>query len=165
MNGRVFEYLSLSLSPFFFLIHFIFIFLSFTSGAGRLNRGLRWSASARQQRGLDFLNDTLFHIELLMLPAEAPRAYSFAVPLRIVLWQHAGDLRPLGGITKEKRPARAGTRTRDPELVCPTASYQATASTHLHFLTFIFTSASPSGAAQRVLTQDILTSEVLAYCV
>ena len=37
-----------------------------------------------------------------MLPAEAPRAYSFAVPSKIVLWQHVGDLRPPGGITKEK---------------------------------------------------------------
>ena len=37
-----------------------------------------------------------------MLPAEASRAYSFAVLSRIVLWQHVGDLRPLGGITKEK---------------------------------------------------------------
>ena len=43
-----------------------------------------------------------------MLPAEAPSAYSFAVPARIVLWQHVGDLRPLGSITKEKWPARAG---------------------------------------------------------
>ena len=58
-----------------------------------------------------------------MLPADAPRAYNFAVPLRIVLWQHVGDLRPLGGITIEKWPARAEARTRDPELVCPTASH------------------------------------------
>ena len=58
-----------------------------------------------------------------MLPAEAPRAYSFAVPLRIVLLQHVGDLRQLGGITKEKWPARAGGRRQDPELICPTASY------------------------------------------
>ena len=43
-----------------------------------------------------------------MLPAEAPHPYTFAVPLRIVLWQHVGDLRTLGGITKEKWPARAG---------------------------------------------------------
>ena len=43
-----------------------------------------------------------------MLPAEALQAYSFAVPLRIVLWQHVGDLWPLGGITKEKWPV--GTR-------------------------------------------------------
>ena len=27
-----------------------------------------------------------------MLPAEAPRVYGFAVPSRIVLWQHVGDL-------------------------------------------------------------------------
>ena len=58
-----------------------------------------------------------------MLPEEALCAYSFAVPLRIVLWQHVGDLRPLSGITKEKWPARAGARTQDPELVCPTASH------------------------------------------
>ena len=48
-----------------------------------------------------------------MLPTEAPRAYSIAV-----LWQHVGDLRPLGSISKEKWPARAGAQTRDPELVC-----------------------------------------------
>ena len=58
-----------------------------------------------------------------MLPAETPRAYSFAVPSRIVLWQHMGDLRPLSNITKEKWPARAGARTQDPELVWPTASH------------------------------------------
>ena len=58
-----------------------------------------------------------------MLPAEAPRAYGFAVPSRIVLWQHVGDLRPLGGFTKEKWPARAGARRRNPELTCPTASH------------------------------------------
>ena len=58
-----------------------------------------------------------------MLPTEAPRAYSFAVPSRIVLWQHVGDLRPLGGITKEKWPAHARARTRNPELVCPAASH------------------------------------------
>ena len=58
-----------------------------------------------------------------MLPAEAPHAYSFAVPSRIVLWQHVGDLRPLGGITSEKWPARAGARAWDPELVCPADSH------------------------------------------
>ena len=58
-----------------------------------------------------------------MLPAEAPRAYSFAVPSRIVLWQHMADLRPLSSITKEKWPARAGARTWDSELVFPTASH------------------------------------------
>ena len=58
-----------------------------------------------------------------MLPAEVPRASSFTVPLRIVLWQHVGDLSLLGGISKEKWPARAGARTRDSELVCPTASH------------------------------------------
>ena len=36
-----------------------------------------------------------------MLPAEAPRAYNFVIPSKMVLWQHVGDLRPLGGITKE----------------------------------------------------------------
>ena len=58
-----------------------------------------------------------------MLPAEAPRTYSFAVPSRIVLWQHVDDLRPLSGITIEKWPTRAEARTRHPELVCPTANY------------------------------------------
>ena len=58
-----------------------------------------------------------------MLPAEVPQAYSFAVRSRIVLLQHVGDLRPLGGITKEKRPARAWARARDSELVYPTASH------------------------------------------
>ena len=53
-----------------------------------------------------------------MLPAEAPRAYNFAVPSRIVLWQHVGDLKPLGSITKEKWPARAGIRTGDSQLMC-----------------------------------------------
>ena len=43
-----------------------------------------------------------------MLPADAPRANSFAVPSRIVLWQHVGDLWLLGGITKEKWPVCAG---------------------------------------------------------
>ena len=58
-----------------------------------------------------------------MLPAEAPRAYNVAVPSRIVLWQHVDDLRPLGDSSKEKWPARAMARTRDPELVCSTASH------------------------------------------
>ena len=58
-----------------------------------------------------------------MLLAEAPRAYSFTVPLRIVLWQHVGDLRPPGGISNEKWPAHAGAQTRDPELVCPNTSH------------------------------------------
>ena len=58
-----------------------------------------------------------------MLQAEAPRAYSIAVPSRIVLWQHVGDLRPLSGSSKEKWPARAGAQTRDPELLCPTANH------------------------------------------
>ena len=31
-----------------------------------------------------------------MLPTEAPRAYSFAVLSRIVLWQPVGDLKPRG---------------------------------------------------------------------
>ena len=70
-----------------------------------------------------YSSDVLLHMERFMLPAEAPRAYSFAVLLRIVLWQHVGDLRPLGGITIKKRPARARAQTRDPELVCPTASH------------------------------------------
>ena len=30
-----------------------------------------------------------------MLPAEAPQAYRFAVPSRLVLWQPVGVLRPL----------------------------------------------------------------------
>ena len=38
-----------------------------------------------------------------MLPADATRAYNFAILSRILLWQHVGDLCPLGGITKEKR--------------------------------------------------------------
>ena len=58
-----------------------------------------------------------------MLPAEAPRTYSIAVPSRIVLWQHVGDLRPLGGSNKEKWPARAEARTRDPDLVYPIESH------------------------------------------
>ena len=41
-----------------------------------------------------------------MLPAEAPPAYSFAVPSRIVLWQHVGDHKLQGGIIKEKGSAR-----------------------------------------------------------
>ena len=57
-------------------------------------------------------SDTSFLIERLMLPAEAPQAYSFAVSSMIVLWQHVGDLWPLGGITKEKWPAGIGTRSR-----------------------------------------------------
>ena len=61
-----------------------------------------------------------------MLPAEAPRTYSIAVPSRIGLWQYVGDLRPLGGSSKEKWLAHARARTRDPELVCPTVSHQAT---------------------------------------
>ena len=58
-----------------------------------------------------------------MLPVEAPRAYSFAVLSKIMLWQHVGDLRPLGSITKEKWPTRARAETREPELVCPTISH------------------------------------------
>ena len=58
-----------------------------------------------------------------MLLAEAHQAYTFAVSSKIVLLQHVGDLRPLGGISKEKWPARAGVQTQDFELVCPTASH------------------------------------------
>ena len=58
-----------------------------------------------------------------MLSAETPHVYSFAVPSRIVLWQHVGDLWPLGGITKGKWPAGTGTLTRDTELVCLTANH------------------------------------------
>ena len=43
-----------------------------------------------------------------MMPAEAPRVYNFAVPSRIELWQHVGDLWPLGGFTREKWPVRGG---------------------------------------------------------
>ena len=42
-----------------------------------------------------------------MLPVEAPRAYNVAVLVRMVLWQHVGDLRPLGGSNIEKQPAHA----------------------------------------------------------
>ena len=49
-----------------------------------------------------------------MLPAEAPRAYNVAVPARIVLWKHVGDLRPLGGSNVEKWPARAEAWTQGP---------------------------------------------------
>ena len=52
-----------------------------------------------------------------MLPVKAPCAYNFAVPLRIVLWQHVGDLRPLGDFSKEKWPAHVNTQTYDPTLV------------------------------------------------
>ena len=58
-----------------------------------------------------------------MLPVESPRAYSFTVLSRIVLWQHVDDLWTLSDITKEKWPAGTGTRTRDSELVCLTANY------------------------------------------
>ena len=70
-----------------------------------------------------FKIDTLFLVGRLMLPMEAPRAYSFVVLSRIVLWQHVGDLRPFGGITKEKWAAGIGTQTQDSELVYPTASH------------------------------------------
>ena len=33
--------------------------------------------------------------------AEAPRAYSFAIPSRIGLWQRVGDLRPLAVLPKK----------------------------------------------------------------
>ena len=58
-----------------------------------------------------------------MLPAEAPRAYNVAVPAKMVLWQHVGDLRTLSGSNVEKWPARAEARTQDPELLCLTASH------------------------------------------
>ena len=61
-----------------------------------------------------------------MLPMEAPRAYSFTVLSRIVLWQHVGDIRPLGNITKEKWPAHAGARTQDSELASYILDYKAT---------------------------------------
>ena len=72
-----------------------------------------------------FINDVSFLIERLMLPVEAPQAYSFAVSSRIVLYQHVDDHRLLGGISKEKCPAHAEARTRDSgtqELVCPITS-------------------------------------------
>ena len=58
-----------------------------------------------------------------MLVAEAPRAYNVTVPARMVLWQSVGDVRPLGSSNKEKWPARAEARMRDPELICTTASH------------------------------------------
>ena len=51
-----------------------------------------------------------------MLATEAPCAYSFVVPSRIVSWQHVDDLKPLDGISKEKWQACVEARTRDPEL-------------------------------------------------
>ena len=57
------------------------------------------------------------------MSAEAPRAYNFPVLLRILLWQHVGDLRLLSGITKENWSTRARAQTQDPELVCLTASH------------------------------------------
>ena len=71
-----------------------------------------------------FKSDALFLVERLMLPAEAPRAYNFGVPLRIVLWQNVGDLWKLCGFTQEKWPAHAETRTQDSELVYPTTSHK-----------------------------------------
>ena len=115
--------MSLSLRDFFYQYNF-FHLMFLTCDAGRLNAGCRWSAFSCQQRRLDFLSDALFLIERLMLPVEAPRAYNFAVPSRIVLLQHVGDLWPLGSITQKKGPVGAGTRTRDSELVCLTASHQ-----------------------------------------
>ena len=49
-----------------------------------------------------FFKVTPCFILRLMLPAETPRANRFAFPPRIMLWQHMGDLRPLGGISKGK---------------------------------------------------------------
>ena len=51
--------------------------MSWCYGGGRLDGGLRWSASCLVVR--------------LMLPAEVPHVYNFTVSLRIVLWQHVGD--------------------------------------------------------------------------
>ena len=64
--------------------------------------------------GYIFLSDALFLIDRLMLPAEAPRAFDVAVPARIVLWQHVGDLRPLGSSMKEKWPAPAESLNTGP---------------------------------------------------
>ena len=68
-----------------------------------------------------------------MLPAEAPCAYSIAVPSRKVFWQHVGDLRPLDGSSKEKWPACAGARMRNPELVCRTASHRLHMSSKIYY--------------------------------
>ena len=96
----------------------MYIYFPFTHGAGRLDGSLRLSTCVHQQHGLDFLTGASFLIERLMLLRKL-LAYmsSFAVPLRIVLWQQVGDLRPLSGISKEKWPVRAGAQTQDPELV------------------------------------------------
>ena len=75
------------------------------------------------QRGLDFLSDALFLLDRLRMPAEAPRTYNVAVPARMVLWQHVGDLRPLSSSNEETWPARAEARTRNLELLCPTVSH------------------------------------------
>ena len=58
------------------------------------------------------MSDASFLIERVMLPAEVPRAYSFAVPARIVLWQHVGDHRPLDGIIKESGQLVPGLELR-----------------------------------------------------
>ena len=45
--------------------------------------------------------------------------YNFAVPSRIALWQHVGNLWSLSSYFIRKWLARRGTQTRDSELVCP----------------------------------------------
>ena len=71
-----------------------------------------------------FLSDAVFLLlDRLMLPVGAPRTNNVAVPARMVLWQYVGDLRRLGGSNKEKWLARSKSRTKDHELLCPTASH------------------------------------------
>ena len=64
----------------FLRFFFFFFYISLTCGA------LDGQPLPVSIAGWIFLSDASFLIVRLMLPAEAPRAHSFAVSSRIVLW-------------------------------------------------------------------------------
>ena len=61
-------------------------------------------------RLLDFLRDTSFLVEKLMLPMEAPCYTSHCSPSQGYCWQHVGDLWPLGVFPKNSGQPVAGLK-------------------------------------------------------
>ena len=118
----VIEEEGIAIFSFLFFIYF-FLFKSFIHGAGRLQGDLRWLASARQQRGLDFLSDALFLINRLMLLAhitlQSRRGWCYG-SIWVIL-DHSAVVTKKSGQPVPR--LEGGT-----ELLCPTASHQTTAS-------------------------------------
>ena len=81
-----------------------------TCGASRLDEGsLDGQPPPFSSAGFRFFSDASFFFvvgEAHTASGGSSMHITLEIPLRIVLWQHVGDLWPLGGNTKEKWPAR-----------------------------------------------------------